>query len=183
MGWSTPMVAFGRRDVRTPAFAEARAAAHRAGFIAVPRIVGGRAAALHAGSLVIDQYGSHDDPHPGWRERFERHTSALVRALATCEVDARVGEIAGEYCPGEFSVNARGAVKISGTAQRVTRRAWLVSSVVQVSDPEPLVAVLVDVYAALGLPFDPATFGSVRSEAAGVTPDEVRTAFEAAFSR
>ena len=85
--------------------------------------------------------------------------------------DARVGEVEGEYCPGEFSVNARGRVKLIGAAQRIIRGAWLLSSVVVVDGAETLRAVLEDVYAALGLEWDPGTVGAVAEEAPGVGVD------------
>ena len=44
--------------------------------------------------------------------------AATLRGLG---VDARVGEVPGEYCPGAYSVNARGAVKLSGIGQRMIR--------------------------------------------------------------
>ena len=44
------------------------------------------------------------------------------RRAARARVDARVGEVPGEYCPGSHSVNARGRVKVVGTAQRMVRR-------------------------------------------------------------
>jgi hypothetical protein len=33
-------------------------------------------------------------------ERFERFASLIAAALGGLGVDARVGEVAGEYCPG-----------------------------------------------------------------------------------
>jgi hypothetical protein len=45
-------------------------------------------------------------------------------------VDARVDEVPGECCPGAESVNARGQVKLVGTAQRLVRDAWMFSAVV-----------------------------------------------------
>ena len=49
-------------------------------------------------------------------------------------VDARVGEVPGEYCPGAYSVNARGRVKLIGTAQRLVRGAALLGASVVVGD-------------------------------------------------
>ena len=40
-------------------------------------------------------------------------------ALQRLGLDARLGELAGEYCPGEFSVNLAGRSKVMGVGQRV----------------------------------------------------------------
>ena len=55
----------------------------------------------------------------GTRERFERLGGVIVRALRGLGVDARVGEVEGEYCPGAWSVNARGQIKLAGIGQRM----------------------------------------------------------------
>ena len=82
----------------------------------------------------------------------------------------------GEYCPGEFSVNAAGTTKIVGTAQRLTRHGYLFSAVVLVTDPEPVRAVLVDAYAALGLDWRPASVGCVADHVPDVTVADVEDA-------
>ena len=63
-------------------------------------------------------------------------------------------------------MNARGAVKLVGTAQRVLRHASLLAASVAVSGADRLRAVLVDVYGALELDMDPATVGAVGDEVA-----------------
>ena len=95
------------------------------------------------------------------RERFAADADQHARALRGLGVDARVGEVPGEYCPGEFSVKARGSVKLIGAAERIVRGAWLHSSVVVVEGAARLRAVLEEVYGALGLEWDPATVGAV----------------------
>ena len=54
-------------------------------------------------------------------------------ALCSLGVDARIGEVAGEYCPGKYSVNARGATKIMGVGQRLARHAAHVGGVIVVN--------------------------------------------------
>jgi hypothetical protein len=70
-------------------------------------------------------------------------------------------------------LNARGATKLVGTAQRLTRHGYLFSVVVLVGDPEPVRAVLAATYPLLGLDWDPATVGSVAAEVPGTTVAEV----------
>ena len=108
----------------------------------------------------------------------------LVRAaLAGLGVDARVGEVPGEYCPGAFSVNAGGRVKLAGIGQRLIKGGAHVGCVIVAGGSEELRDVLVPVYEALGIDWDPATAGSVEDEVAGVTPAEVEAAILAELER
>jgi hypothetical protein len=70
-------------------------------------------------------------------------------------------------------VNARGTVKLVGTAQRAVRDAWLFSSLVVVDDHERIGPALQAVYGHLGLPFDAASVGSIAAERPGLTVDDV----------
>lgn len=167
-------VAFGRRDVFLPGFAAAAAAARTHGFTPVIRGAGGRAAAYDEGSLIFDEIMPADGSQI--RARFAGDADRQARALRSLGVDARVGEVTGEYCPGEFSVNARGRVKVIGAAERIVRGAWLHSSVVVIHGAPAIRGVLTDVYAALGLDWDPASVGAVGDEAPGVGLEEVRGA-------
>jgi len=167
-------VAFGRRDAFLPGFPTAAAAARRHGFAPVIRGAGGRAAAYDEGSLIFDEVMPADGSQI--RERFADDAHRQAEALHRLGVDARVGEVAGEYCPGEFSVNARGRVKLIGAAERIVRGAWLHSSVVVVKGSERVRTVLEDVYAALGLDWDPDSVGDVTTEAPGVGIEDVRAA-------
>jgi octanoyl-[GcvH]:protein N-octanoyltransferase len=167
-----PTVAFGRRDTFLPGFAQAVAVARRRGFTPVIRGAGGRAAAYDDGCLIFDEVMPADGS--GIRERFADDAHRQATVLQGLGVDARVGEVAGEYCPGEFSVNARGRVKLIGAAERIVRGSWLHSSVVVVDSAPAIRAVLLDVYAALGLVWDPQTAGAVADEAPGLDLRAVR---------
>src|SRR3546814_19728516 len=79
--------------------------------------------------------------------RFEDFGAMLAGVLRDFGVDARVGEVPGEYCPGAHSVNAHGTRKLIGTAQRMVKDAWLLSSIVQYDDAATLQPLLGDVYA------------------------------------
>jgi octanoyl-[GcvH]:protein N-octanoyltransferase len=171
-----PTVAFGRLDALRPGFAAAAAAARAHGFEPVLRAPGGHAVAYHDGSLVIDEVLGEPDPIAGMHDRFARSGERLAGALRTLGVDSRVGRVPREFCPGDFTVNARGAVKLVGTAQRVVRHASLLAASVVVVDAGPVREVLRDVYAALELDWDPGTLGGVSDEVAGVTVDDVERA-------
>ena len=174
-----PAVAFGKLDTLRPGFADAVQAARDHGYEPVLRLPGGHAAAYHRESLCIDVVWSLADPVPGTHERFAAEGERLAGALRTLGVDARVGEVPGEYCPGAYSVNARGRVKLIGTAQRLIRGAALLGASIVVGDGRGIRAVLDDVYAALAFPWDASTAGAVGEEAP-VGVDAVRAAVLAA---
>jgi lipoate-protein ligase A len=160
-----PTLAFGRRDTRLPGFQRAWDAAADAGFEPVVRAAGGRATAYHEGTLIVDQIQPEPEPMLTHQARFSVFGDLFADALRAVGVDSRVGEVPGEYCPGEFSVHGVGAggarVKLVGTAQRVVAGAWLFSSVVVVSGSPALRAVTTNVYRELGMELDPSTVGSV----------------------
>lgn len=168
--------AFSRIDALAGGFPAAQDAARAHGFAPVIRPAGGRLAAYHRGALVLDLVARHPDARREFRERFALLGAHLAAALRTLGVPAGVGPVAGEYCPGEFSVHAGGTTKIVGTAQRLTRHGYLLSAVVLVTDPEPVRAVLVDAYAALGLEWRPASVGAVADHVPGVTVVDVADA-------
>ncbi len=171
-----PTVAFGRRDSFLPGFAGATDAARKRGYTPVIRGAGGRAAAYDEGCLVFDEIMPALDSMAGIQARFSDEAERQAQALRGLGVDARVGEVPGEYCPGEFSVNARGATKLIGAAQRIVRGAWLLSTVVVVEPAGSVRTVLEDVYAELGLEWNPETTGSVAAEVPGTTVEAVREA-------
>jgi octanoyl-[GcvH]:protein N-octanoyltransferase len=176
-----PTVAFGKLDAIRPGYEAAREAARAHGFEPVLRAPGGHAAAYHEQSLGLDRVVAAADAIPHVHEWFREAASALAAALASLGVDARVGAVPREYCPGDYSVNARGRVKLAGVAQRVVRGASLLGATVVVRDGARVRAVLHDVYSALELDWDEATAGAVEDEVPGVTVDDVERAVLAAF--
>ena len=171
-----PTAAFSRIDALAGGFPAAQDAARRLGFTPVIRPAGGRLAAYHEGALVLDLVARHAHPRDDFRERFAVLGEHLAAGLRTLGVPASVGAVLGEYCPGEFSVNAAGTTKLVGTAQRLTRHGYLFSAVVLVTDPEPVRAVLVDAYAALGLDWRPASVGAATDHAPGASVADVEAA-------
>lgn len=189
-----PTLAFGQRDANLPGFDAARDAAARHGFEPVVRKAGGRAAAYHPGCLVVDHIEPQQDAMVRAKARFGYFGELLAGALRDVGVDAGVGEIPGEYCPGEFTVHGNvpgsvpggvpgsGQVKLIGTAQRVVSGAWLFSSVIVVEDSAPLRAVLTDCYAALGLDWDPTTAGGAADLVPGLDVAAVEAAVHRAYA-
>src|SRR6478752_2608344 len=176
-----PAVAFGKLDTLRPGYADAVAAARAHAYEPVLRLPGGHAAAYHTQSLALDVVYALDDPVVGTHDRFRDEGARLAGALATLGIDARVGEVQGEYCPGAYSVNARGQVKLIGTAQRLVRGGALLGASIVVGDGPGIRAVLTDVYAALEFPWTTATAGAVDEEVPGLTVDDVEGAVVASF--
>jgi lipoate-protein ligase A len=176
------VVAFGPRDRVATGFGRAVAAARALGFGAIERLAGGRAAVFHQGTLAFSWAIPDPSPRRGIRPRFEETAGILAEAFRSLGVDARVGEVPGEYCPGEHSVNARGKTKLMGVGQRVVAGAAHVGGVVVVTGGNRIREVLLPVYEALELEWDPATVGSVEDEAPGTTWDEVEAAILDTFA-
>ena len=112
----------------------------------------------------------------GTHERFESIAGLVAAALARLGVDARVGEVPREYCPGAWSVNARGRTKLAGIGQRLIAGGAHAGGVLVVTGSELLRDALVPVYAALELDWDPATAGSVEDEVPGIGLDDAEEA-------
>lgn len=178
---AAPVVVFGRRDTRLPGFGAAVRTAREAGFEAVVRAVGGRPVAYTSQALVIDHVKHEPLAPDGLEARFAYFGSLYAGILRGFGVDARVGAVPGEYCPGAHSVNARGVVKLIGTGQRVVRNAWLFSTLVVLGDDDFLRPLLTDIYRHLDLPFDAASVGSLTSELPTLNPDTVEHHFRTAY--
>ena len=177
-------VAFGRQDIASARYEAAAEAARAAGFAAVERLAGGRAAVFHSGTIAIAR--AYADPQPPKRTyaRFEEMAGQIAAALRGLGVDARVGEVPGEYCPGAYSVNARGAVKLSGIGQRMIRGGAHMGGVVVASGGAEVARALEPVYEALELDWDPATSGDVSAELdREVDPGEIEEALIAELAK
>lgn len=178
-----PTLAFGRSDRFRAGYPAAAEVARRHGFTPVIRLAGGHAAAYDRASLIYEEIVAGPAAVSGIRDRFRAAIELLLEALVALGADARMGELPGEYCAGEFSVNVAGATKVAGIAQRAVRGAALVSAVIAVGGGARLRAVLTDVYAALGIEWDPATAGAVEDELPGLAVDAVEQAVLAVRQR
>jgi octanoyl-[GcvH]:protein N-octanoyltransferase len=179
----SPVVAFGAVDRVQPGYAQAVRVARANGFGAVERLAGGRAAVFHEQTLAFAWATPEDEPKAGIAERFELVAGIMVDAFERLGIDARIGELPGEYCPGKWSVNVGGRVKVMGVGQRLVRGAAHVGGVVVVDDGERIRDVLIPVYRALQLDWDPRTTGALADRAPGLDNEKVSTAIIAAMSR
>ena len=192
-----PTAAFGRLDALLPGFERACAAALDHGFTPVLRSAGGHAALFDERCVVVERVTHERDATAGLQARFEVQSARVRDALRSLGADARIGELAGEYCPGEYSVNvggrseraarraaaaARGGrVKVAGVAQRMVRHGAATSAVVVVGGGARLRAAIADVYGALELPVDVATAGALDEHLPGVSIGDVERALLEAY--
>lgn len=176
------IVAFGKRDVISDGYGAAVAAARAGGFEAIERLAGGRAAVFHDQTISFAHAVADSDPRSRVGARFDMTSALMARALARLGVDARVGEVQGEYCPGADSVNARGQRKLMGVGQRLVSGGAHVGGVVVVDGAERVNDVLVPVYSALGLRWRPEVTGAVAHEVPGATWDQVAAAITAEYA-
>ncbi|MGX1748359.1 lipoate--protein ligase family protein [Glutamicibacter protophormiae] len=184
-----PTLAFGQRDVRLPGFDLARQTAEDHGFAPLVRKAGGRAAAYHRGTLIVDHIEPQSEAIMHQQQRFEIFARLYADAFRRVGVQAEVGPIDGEYCVGDHSVHGvPGAVsaishpvKLVGTAQRVISGAWLFSSVFVVENSQPLRRVLDAVYQAMEVPMNPETVGAGDDLVPGLTTEALIEALLAEY--
>ena len=176
------IVAFGPKDRLERGFSDAVRAAHERGFASIHRLAGGRAAVFHQNTIAFSWAIRDEQARLRIAERFDAIASLMAEAFRSVGVDARIGEVPGEYCPGNHSVNARGERKLMGVGQRIVKGAAHVGGVVVVGGSDRVRDVLVPVYGALGLAWDPDTTGALEDEVPGVTCDDAERAIVDAFS-
>ncbi len=162
------VMAFGKRDVISPGYPAAVAATRSMGFAAVERLAGGRAAVFHEGTLAFSWSIPTDDPRSGIHDRFGLLSSVLQRSFERLGITAFIGELPGEYCPGEYSIHAGGR-KVMGVGQRLARSAAHIGGVIVVSDGRLIRDALLPVYDALELEWDPATAGALQDMDPSIT--------------
>jgi lipoate-protein ligase A len=170
------VVAFGRRDAVSPGYRAAVEAAAAAGFPGMERLAGGRAVAFSEGALSLTL--TLPDPRPAERtvQRFEQWTGLVRDAFADLGVDARIGPVPGEYCPGDFSVNAGGQIKLAGVGQRMIKGAAHIGFVILATGSELVADTLEPVYEALGLEFRRETVGSLEDAVPGLDREQTEAA-------
>ena len=167
------IVAFGKRDAVSAGYPEAVRAATAGGYEAIERLAGGRAAVFHEDTIAFAHAVADPDPRFRVQARFELTAELMAAAFRELGVDARVGQVQGEYCPGAHSVSAAGRVKLMGVGQRLVAGGVHVGGVIVVRGADRVREILLPVYAALGLEWRPETTGSVAEEALGTSWDDV----------
>jgi lipoate-protein ligase A len=177
-----PTVAFSRREETMAAFGDAVSEAVAFGFEPVVRPAGGRMVALDPQWVVLDVITPEPTRSMSHQDVYTRYGDGFVEMLTELGVQANFGPVAGEYCPGDYSVNARNAVKLVGTAQRVTRGARLFSASIPLSISPNVGELFTRVNAILGLEWNAATLGALEHEVPGITGDALETALLNTFA-
>ena len=181
---STRHVGVTRRDTFRPGFGGAVRAANGEGYPVLVRSSGGGATAADAGTFGFSIIRPADeDDRRNISGRYDGAAALVLGAFSRAGLrNAEVGEVRDEFCPGDHSIRVGGwpdGMKLCGIAQRVTSRATSVGGIVLVEGEADLARVLTKVYAALGLPFRPASVGSARRAGSGAPVEAFLEAFAA----
>lgn len=177
------LVAFGGSDRVHPGYPQAVRAALANGFGAIERLAGGKAAVFHERTIAFALATPETDTKAGIETRFSAIARVMVDAFESLGIDARIGEVPGEYCPGRWSVNVGGRVKVMGVGQRLVRGAAHIGGVVVVDEGERIRDVLIPVYRALEIDWDPRTTGALADRAPGLDNAKVTQAIVTRISR
>lgn len=173
-----PTAAFAPRDMIADYHARAAKAVADAGFAPVERLAGGHLAVYDGNAVVIDLVSPHAKPREHIQERFRLFAGAIASALKKLSIDARIGALPGEYCPGAYSVNGGGLVKLVGNAQRINKNGYHLGAVLSVTPSHQAKAAIAAAYAIMGIKFDPATFGAMTELKPGLSFDALCKAIQ-----
>ena len=156
-----PTAAFSPQDTTHPDYERIKTMALASGFVPIERGTGGRLAMFDEHALAITMICPHPEPHQHTMKRYEFFSGMIADALAKLGIDARVGELPNEYCPGKFSIHADGRIKLVGIAQRMNRRCFQMGAIIAVERSDKACAAIADAYSAMDLAFDSKTYGAV----------------------
>jgi octanoyl-[GcvH]:protein N-octanoyltransferase len=177
-----PTAAFSPQDTTHPDYQRIKEMARASGFEPIERGTGGRLTMFDEKALAITVISPDAEPPRQMMQRYEIFSGAIAGALAKLGLDARIGELPDEYCPGKFSINAAGQVKLVGIAQRMNRHCFQMGAIIAVERSDKACAAIAEAYRAMGLLFDPATYGAISELAPQVTYDTVRNRMIAALT-
>jgi octanoyl-[GcvH]:protein N-octanoyltransferase len=169
-----PTAAFSPQDTTHPDYERIKELARARGFEPIERGTGGRLTMFDENALAITLIMPHEEPHTNTIRRYEVFSSIIAEALKSLGIDARVGELPNEYCPGKYSINANGRVKLVGIAQRMNRHCVQMGAIITVNSSEKARLALAEAYGAMGLSFDPATYGSATGLVPSITYEMVQ---------
>jgi octanoyl-[GcvH]:protein N-octanoyltransferase len=171
-----PTAAFSPQDTTNRHYLRATEQARARGFVPVERGTGGRLTMFDENALGITIVAPQAAPQGRTMERFVILSSAIADGLKSLGIDARVGELPNEYCPGRFSINADGRIKLVGVAQRMNQRCVQMGAVISVIRSDSACAGIAEAYDTMGLTFNPDTYGAISELLPSVSYADVRTA-------
>lgn len=177
-----PTAAFSPQDTMHPEYKSVRNQVLANGFAPVERGTGGRLAIFDENALVISILAPHPDPREHIIERYKILACTLAGALMQFGVEARVGELPDEYCPGRFSLNVGGCLKLVGIAQRISRNSFQIDALLSIHRSHSACTALAEAYAGLCLPFDPDTYGALMDVLPALDYGQVKASFKDAVT-
>jgi lipoate-protein ligase A len=166
-------VAFSAFEQRLEGFDDAVSETLAFGFEPVVRPAGGRMVALDEDWVVIDIITPETYLAVAHRDVYEEFGGTFVSLLRKLGVDASMGAVSGEYCPGDYSINARGVAKLVGTAQRVRRGARLFSACIPFSISYNVATLFDRINSSLQLDWNPTTLAGVGDEVPGLKIEDL----------
>jgi octanoyl-[GcvH]:protein N-octanoyltransferase len=168
-----PTAAFSPQDTTHVDYELVKERTKARGFEPIERGTGGRLTLYDEKALCITLIASHAAPHDHMHTRFEILSAAIAHSLQNLGIDARVGELLNEYCPGKYSINAEGRIKLVGIAQRMNQRCYQMGAVVSVTRSDEACAGIAEAYRGMGLHFDPNTYGGIADVKPALSYSEV----------
>ena len=167
------LVAFSPRDSKKNGFKNAVITTCQNSFDPVLRLSGGKAALFHSGTIGFAWTIPDDNPKANVCERFEEISLRIKDTFISMGIDAHIGEINGEYCPGRYSVNARRKSKIMGVGQRLAKYASHIGGVISITNSKLTQKILTKIYKDLDYEWIPTTAGSIEDEIGKITNSEI----------
>jgi octanoyl-[GcvH]:protein N-octanoyltransferase len=176
-----PTAAFSPQDTTHPDYESIKVQVRANGFEPIERGTGGRLTMFDEKSLAITLVSPHADPYPHMTARYDLFAGAIAEALGQLGIDARVGELPHEYCPGKYSINAGGRVKLVGIAQRMNKCCFQMGAIIAVERSDKACAAITQAYHAMGLPFDASTYGAIADARPEVGYGQLRAQLTSVF--
>ena len=167
-------IAFAPRDIRDDNYQNAVKIALKNGFLPIKRLTGGRAAVFHEGTLGFSWTIPDQNPRFNVDSRFANASNLVKQSLSKLGFDARIGEVAGEYCKGKYSVNLNGKLKVMGVGQKLAPHACHIGGVLVINNSTLIRSILISIYKELKIDWKPETAGALDDVKNNISIDDVQ---------
>ena len=158
------VIAFGPLDPTETDFLKAVTFVRSRGFDCIQRLVGGRAAMFHQGTLAFGLTLFDCQPRNNIEHNYQMVAEVLVSAFKRLGLESQIGPVKGEYCPGKYSINSHGQFKLAGIGQRLARNATYMGGVISLQENLVAEEILIQVYSSLNLELNLNSFGNLKME-------------------
>ena len=157
----TEQIAFGPSDARNIGYSSAVSFVKKKKFSAVNRLTGGHAVTFHSGTLIFG-WMFHDLQARSKMHYYFDYVSKFFRSvIIDFGLNCFIGEIEGEYCSGQYSLNLDHKIKIAGIAQRIVNNAVYIGGFIAVENSNLIKEMLIPIYKELGIKWQPQTAGAL----------------------